>query len=286
MSNEILDLRIEDIHIDEEFNCRGHIAPMNVVELARDIDLHGLTSPVIVQPYDAKRQAATGKKYRLVAGYRRATAFGLLKRETIPCIVKLGLDDARARIINLTENIQRQDLNPLQEAKAVEELRKLRYSREQIATELSMSQGWVQVRTMIIELPEEIQQEVAAGLLTSQHIRDLHSLKGRPEEQFNAVKLIKDRKATGSKRPISIKPKNANPKIKKERKAPEIYKLQEHIRKAFDDEPMAGRLARIVLGWVAGDASDRDVFETVQQIADQHGLDYKIPQITVDQMED
>src|SRR5258706_4547785 len=167
----IQELPLKDIFADTDFNCRGAIAPIDVVDLARDIDAHGLQQAIVVQPFKDPQY-----KYRIVAGYRRHKAFQVLQRETIPCNVVDGLSDVQARIMNLSENLKRKDLNMLQEAKALEHLKNAGLTQDDVAREIGMSRGWTQIRFMILDLPKEIQYEVAAGFLSQQQVRDLSTL--------------------------------------------------------------------------------------------------------------
>ncbi len=78
----VQDIPLNDILADPSFNCRGIIAPIDVVELAKDIEQHKLQNPIIVQNIDPKNNI--GKDFRIVAGHRRYSAFKVLKKETIP----------------------------------------------------------------------------------------------------------------------------------------------------------------------------------------------------------
>jgi ParB family chromosome partitioning protein len=110
---------LDDIRVDTDFNCRGAITPISVHELANNIRTAGLIEPVVVRPYDKD-----GFKYDLVAGFRRTQAFKNLranepeKYSEIPVVIK-NVTLAEAKILNLIENIHREDLNILQEARAL-----------------------------------------------------------------------------------------------------------------------------------------------------------------------
>ena len=80
----IVELPISKIHADEEFNCRGPISPMEVMDLAESIREKGLLQPVVVMEYDQAEKERTGYDYLLIAGYRRYTAkVKILRHETI-----------------------------------------------------------------------------------------------------------------------------------------------------------------------------------------------------------
>ena len=162
----IKQIPLDDIHADAEFNCRGDILPIDVHDLALDIKERGLLQPVIVSPYTEEQEAETGYKYRLIAGFRRFTAHRVIQEKRILCIIRPDMvDEAEARLLNLTENTQRKDLNILQEARALTGLRALGVGEFDIAKRLGKSRGWVQVRCILLKLPEELHQEAAAGLI-------------------------------------------------------------------------------------------------------------------------
>lgn len=173
--DRIYDLPMKEIYADLTFNCRGHIDPASCAELAKDIKNKGLVQPVMVQPYDK----VPGKKFRIVMGHRRHMAHQINHAETIRAIVKEGLSDLDARVLNICENIQRQDLNILQEAMSIDSLRRGGWNELQTADKIGMSRGWVQVRFMLLDLPIEIQHEAAAGLIPQSAIRKAWTSGGR-----------------------------------------------------------------------------------------------------------
>lgn len=264
---------LKDIFADSDFNCRGEIAPIDVVDLAKDIEQSvspenptGLQSPIIVQPYDK----VPGKKYRIVAGHRRYESFKILKRSHIPAFVRTDLTDLAARILNLGENLKRKDLNPVQEARALDHLKQAGMGQEEVAARLGMSRGWVQVRFMILDMPEDIQNEIAAGLLNQHQIREIHMMP--TEDQYKAVKAIKEAKERGEKAKPVIK-KRGDALRKRIRKPPEIFVMIEHIMEALGGANLATR----ALAWSAGEISDMELFRDIREEAEAAGRRYEVP---------
>jgi len=181
-------IEVSKIYSDPSFNCRGFITPLNVIDLARDITKRGLIEPVIIRP----RIVTTpeGFDYVLIAGHRRHMAYVVNEAKHIPAIVRENVDDFEARCINAIENLKREDLNMLQEARTVEHFKNAGWSRDDVAKELGVSSGWVQVRFMILNMPEEIQQAIAAGFYTQTQIRDLNGIK-EPKKQMEIAKVLK-----------------------------------------------------------------------------------------------
>lgn len=274
---EIINVQIKDIHMDEDFNCRGHIAPMDVVDLAKDIERRGLLQPVVVQPYSDDDAIKYGKKYRLLAGFRRTTAHKVLARDntkfnTIPCTIHEPVSEAEACFLNLAENVNRSDLTILQEAKALEKLKALSVTEADCGLHLGKSRGWVQVRYMLLGLPNEVQQEVAAGFINQTQIRELYAIYGTAGQDacFRAVRDIKDAKIRGKS--ISVNPSKHNKNAKRQRSRAEIQGMLSHVHDTFGHS-----LTTRALAWASGEISDNDLYTTLRTEAEKAGKIYLIP---------
>ena len=273
-------LAVNEILFDEDFNCRGHITPMDVVDLAKSIKEHGLIQPVVVTMLTGARlNAHPDKKYLLIAGYRRYTAFRINKDSNIPAIIRTDMgDEADARLFNLSENLQRKELNIPQEAAALAKLYKLGLTETQIAERLGMSRGWVQVRVMVLKLPTVVQAEIAAGWLNQTQIRDVYSHYTNLGEDacYDVVKKFKDDKLKGRKntRKKVSKKKDKNPSVKRERTRDDIFELQEHVYGQFRGNSIITR----VLAWCAGEISSDELHTSIEDYADSHGLEYSAPE--------
>ena len=276
---QVSDTSMDLILFDEDFNCRGPIAPMDVVDLANSIKEHGLIQPVVVTNLTGHRLAAhPEKKFLLIAGYRRFTAFKVNGDDSIPAILRTDMgDETDARFFNLSENLQRKDLNIIQEARALSKLEKLEVSEDEASKRLGMSRGWVQVRYMVLRLPELVQQEIAAGWLSQKQIRDAYShLKESGEEAcFEIVRGFKDDKIKGRKgtRKKVKKSKKKQLESKKKRERDEIFELQDHIYKEFGGNNIATRL----LAWTAGEITSLDIHTALQVWAKEQDRGYRMP---------
>ena len=264
------DVALSDIHNDVEFNCRGDINPGDVIDLARSMKEQGLQNPVTLQLYSPEEQQRFGYKYRLVSGYRRHMAARVLEWPTIPAIIRTDLSTIDARLFNLTENLQRKNLNILQEARALKNLKAEGLTQDEVASKLNQSRGWVQVRFMLLELPDPIQQEAAAGLLSQQQVRDLYTLPTN-DMRYDAVKRIKDARSRGEKVP-KAQVKKSSILAKKHRERSEIFAMMEHIQ-----EYVGNNFGTRCLAWCAGEIADVDLFHDVQRLAIEAGRNYEIP---------
>lgn len=265
---EVTHVPLKDILADPEFNCRGVIAPVDVVDLCNDITEHGLQNPIMLQTMEGNLY-----KYRIVAGHRRFMAFRVLKKETIPAFIRDDLSELNARVLNLTENLQRSDLNMMQEAYAIKRLKDLGVNREDTARLIGKSVGWVQVRYMALDLPPEIQAEVAAGLLCQQDVRDLNTIKANKEAQYEAVKWIKEAKISGKRKPNILNKSKRKLNMRRMRQKPEIYNLQDLLYDTFGGNTIGTK----ILGWCSGVCTDLDLYEAIKKEAEEKGISFTIP---------
>ncbi len=274
---QVYSIPLDDIFLDESFNCRGSIAPIDVLDLARDIKDRKLDTPITVQPYDG----VPGKKYRIVTGHRRYTAFEVNRADPevgekyseIPAFIERNLDETQARTLNLRENLHRKQLNILQEANSLKYYFDLKvFSDIDIADMVGMSPPWVTVRKALLKLPKEIQEVAAAGLMTQQQIKHCATLK-TPEKQFAFVKKIKEAKEKGESLNLTPSIKTSKDALKqRERKAPEIKEMKELIYDTFGPN-----LATRALAWAEGVISTVELNGSIEAEARKLGIQYKTP---------
>ena len=150
-------------------------------ELSESIKKHGIIQPLIVRK--------KGLNYELVAGERRLRAAKLAKLQTVPVLVR-EYDEKQMRELSLVENIQRHDLNPLEEAKAIQELMKqCSYTQAQAAERLGRSRAAVANLLRMLNLPEELQAMIADEKVTAGQMRPLSALTDR-EQQLKIGKAL------------------------------------------------------------------------------------------------
>jgi len=262
---EVKMLKLSEVFADPTFNCRGLIAPVDVMDLARDIKKHGLITPITVESFDGKE----GKKYRVIAGHRRHKAFRINEETEIPAFIRNGLSEIDARVLNLNENIARKELTLYQEALAIKALFDLKMTEAQVCKALGAARGWVQIRFMVLKLPIEIQEEVKAGNVSQQTIRDSYSVivnGGTEAEAFEVVKLYKEAKERGVK--IVARNQKVRTSPKRQRTAPEIFKLQDMVRKMFGNG-----LTTKCLAWCGGSINNEDMQQCLEEYSAKHDVD-------------
>lgn len=156
------------------FQPRQQFDDTELEELASSIRANGLLQPIVVR--------AKGAEYELVAGERRLRAAQRAGLQEIPAIVR-QVGDHEALELALIENLQRSDLNPIEEARAYERLRdEFGLTQEQIAARVGKRRSTIANALRLLRLPQDLQDELAAGRLTAGHARALLSVDS-PEEQ-------------------------------------------------------------------------------------------------------
>lgn len=154
-----------------------------ITELAQSIREHGIIQPIVVRK--------KGKKYEIVVGERRFRAAKLANLEEIPAIVK-DLTEEQMMELAILENLQREDLTPIEEAEAYESLiEKLNFTQEELAKRLGKSRPYITNHLRLLQLPDEVRDLVNSGQLSMGHGRTLLGLKNKRRIPEVANKVIK-----------------------------------------------------------------------------------------------
>ena len=168
------------------FQPRVHFNEQGLNELAQSLQAGGVVQPIILRP--------RGQRYELVAGERRLRAARLAKLERLPAIVRI-LSDEQALELSLVENIQREDLNALEQARAFDRLANdFALTQEQIAARTGKDRATVANLMRLLRLPVEVQQMVEEGKLTAGHARALLKLEDSPVIQRVLAKRMAARR--------------------------------------------------------------------------------------------
>jgi ParB family chromosome partitioning protein len=164
------------------FQTRSQMNGDQLAELAASISANGVVQPVLVRPL------ANGR-YQLIAGERRWRASELAGKKTIPAILR-QVSDEQAMEITIVENLQRADLNPMEQAHAFERLsREFHMTQEQMAVRTGKDRATVANFLRLLKLPETVQARVESGELSFGHARALLALE-HAEEMEKAAKRV------------------------------------------------------------------------------------------------
>lgn len=184
ISGGVNEVRISDVEPDKN-QPRREFEQEALEELCESIKQHGVISPIVVTKIE-------GDRYRIIAGERRWRASKLAGLEKIPVIVKEYSEQQLAEI-SLVENLQREDLNPLEEAFGYKNLMDTyNLTQEQVANKVSKSRSAVANAIRLLALPEQVLDFVKTGELSAGHARTLLALSDADEMLDAANRVISD----------------------------------------------------------------------------------------------
>jgi ParB family chromosome partitioning protein len=162
------------------FNPRRNFAEAQIEELAASIRERGLVQPLVVRP-------STGDTYEIVAGERRWRAAQIANLHDVPVVVR-ALTDQEAVEIAIIENVQREDLNAIEEGEGYKLLMDGHgYTQEDLAKVIGKSRSHLANTLRLLKLPESVQDFVRSGDLSAGHARPLV---GRPDAEALAVRIV------------------------------------------------------------------------------------------------
>lgn len=179
--NQVEKIKVRSIK-PNPFQPRKEFSDEALEELATSIKEHGVLQPIIVRK--------KGVSYEIVVGERRFRASKLALQNEIPAVVR-DLTDQQMMEYALLENLQREDLNAIEEAEAYQNLMEhLSLTQEQLAQRLGKSRPYIANHIRLLSLPKEIQAYVVEGQLSTGHARALLALKNKKVMQQVAEKII------------------------------------------------------------------------------------------------
>jgi ParB family chromosome partitioning protein len=165
------------------YQTRSRVNEDQLAELAASITANGVVQPVLVRPL------ADGR-FQLIAGERRWRASQLAGKATIPAILR-QVSDEQAMEITIVENLQRADLNPMEQARAFERLsREFHMTQEQMATRTGKDRATVSNFLRLLRLPSTVQGKVESGDLSFGHARTLLAFEHAEEMEKAAQRII------------------------------------------------------------------------------------------------
>lgn len=166
-AEEVQQVPLELLH-SNPFQPRREFLPEELEELASSIRSHGILQPIVARP-------ASGG-FEIVAGERRVRACRILGFATIPAVVK-DLEDGEVALLALVENLQREDLNCLEEARGYQRLlEEFGFTQEALAQKVGKNQSTVANKLRLLRLPVEVQNFISRGIITERHARALLKL--------------------------------------------------------------------------------------------------------------
>ncbi|MGI8619492.1 MAG: ParB/RepB/Spo0J family partition protein [Gemmatimonadaceae bacterium] len=188
---------------------RKEFAPQELTELQLSLSTHGMLQPVTV------RTSQAGRGYELIAGERRFRAATALGWKEIPALVK-DVDDSTLLALALIENLQRADLNPIEEAEGYKRLvADFGMTQAQVADLVGKNRSTIANLLRLLELPQQVRDMVQSGQLTAGHVRALLALKD-DAEILAAARNIVDRQLNVRDVEATVRAATRRPKKQKQ----------------------------------------------------------------------
>lgn len=225
---------VRDIPVTEidpnPYQTRNHFDEQSLNELAASILVNGVVQPIVVRPNNGR--------FQLVAGERRWRAVKQIGREFIPAIIK-QISNEQAMEMTIVENLQREGLNPMEEARAFDRLsREFNLTQEQMSQRTGRERASIANLVRLLRLPESVQQSIEKGELSAGHAKTLLMLDA-PDAILSAAQRI--RSASLSVRqteelihrmlaPQDVAPKDAVPKRAVD---PNVRAAEEELQRAL-----------------------------------------------------
>lgn len=216
---------VQKIPIDKivpnKFQPRQNFDEVSILELAQSIKENGLAQPIIVTKIDAD-------KYEIIAGERRYRACKMLGWSEIDAIIKNDLTDDKKLKIALIENIQREDLNPVEKAYAYKKLIEMGMTQSEVAQTCGKSKSSISNTLRILELDDEIINALKNNEITEGHARALLQIPDLKERKNVFKKIISENMSVRDVENVAkcymlVEKKRTS---KKSQKSPEVYEME------------------------------------------------------------
>jgi len=223
---QVMKIPIDQI-VGAPYQPRQDFQEEGLEEMAATIKTHGLIQPIVVRPLEPG-------KYEIVAGERRWRASKMAGLKEIPAIVK-ELAPREAAEMALIENLQREDLTPLEEARAYQILiQEFGITQEELALRLGKSRPAIANALRLLQLPAEVQKMLQEGSITAGHARALLSLKDPHLQQNLASRIAGEgmtvREAEALAKQMASQGERGPKKGREPGETPEIRHLEERLQ--------------------------------------------------------
>lgn len=217
------------------YQPRKEFDELNLKTLAESIRQYGVLQPLVVTRSEVEKEdGGLQTSYELIAGERRLRASKLVGLREVPAVIRTQTEDGQMKLeLAIIENLQREDLNAVDRAKAFDLLaHKFKLTHAEIGKKMGKSREYVSNTIRLLALPEEMQEAIRSKSITEGHARPLLMLSGRPDEQATLYKEIITRK-------ISVRDSEqlarriAIEKTRKNDLSPELQKLEKELSDAL-----------------------------------------------------
>ncbi|MCS0614379.1 ParB/RepB/Spo0J family partition protein [Massilia kyonggiensis] len=245
-----------------KYQPRTRMDDGSLAELAASIKSQGIMQPVLVRPIDV---SSSGARYEIIAGERRFRAAQLAGLDEIPVLVR-EVDDQNAAAMALIENIQREDLNPLEEAQGIARLiSEFSFTHEQAAQAVGRSRSAVSNLLRLVNLAQPVQTMLMAGDIDMGHARALLAVDAASQIALANQVIAKRLSVRETEKMVAraLEEQNAPPAAARQKeKSGDIVRLEEELSDRLAT-PVAFKMGPKGRGQMIIDFADLDVLDTV-----------------------
>jgi ParB-like partition proteins len=233
---------------------RKTFSPEGLEDLAASIREHGVIQPIIVRP--------SGKGYEIVAGERRWRAARIAGLKTVPCLVR-DLSDRENMLFAIIENMQREDLNPIEEAEGIEGMMKeYGLTQAEVSSSVGKSRPYITNSLRLLRLPDEIKELMAEKELSSGHGRALLSMQDKEKMIRLADRIVKEGLSVRAAEAIAAGriPEARKKRGKPARKNEDVKRVEDELKTALGTKVnlrMTGDKGRIEIEYYSREELER-----------------------------
>lgn len=194
-----------------------------IEELAASIKEHGIIQPIVVRKHK--------KGYEIVAGERRWRAAIKAELSVVPCLIR-ELDDEQNMLIAIIENMQREDLNPIEEAEGLLQMTDtFGMTQEQVSKSVGKSRPYITNAMRLLKLPPYIRESISEGVLTAGHGRTLITVSDEEKREKLFKKIVEEGLSVReTEKLVSSESKTKKKKPLKKRKNPDVLLVEEELK--------------------------------------------------------
>ena len=224
-----------------------------IEELAASIREHGIIQPIVV------RKKSRG--YEIVAGERRWRAAIKAELSQVPCLIR-NLDDEQNMLIAIIENMQREDLNPIEEAEGLRQMTEtFGMTQEQVSRSVGKSRPYITNSMRLLKLPEYIRESIAEGRISAGHGRTLIAASDEDMRKSIWEKMIKEGLSVREAEKLAAgSPGAKKRKPASKRKNPDVARVEEDLKDIFGTKVSinaAGKKGKIEIEYYSGEELNR-----------------------------
>jgi ParB family chromosome partitioning protein len=221
----LVNLKMDKIR-SNRYQPRTRMDEDKLTELAASIKERGIIQPVVVRQ--------TGEEFELVAGQRRFAAAKSLGWETIPAVIVGRLSKEDMLELSLIENLQREDLNPIDTAKGYKRLlEECLLTQTEVAEKIGKDRSSVTNTIRLLSLPEKVQKLISEGKLSEGHARTILALSSGEEQIALARRVVKEGLSVRKTEDLAYGKKRSKAVKRKQKVSPAYFEIEQKLKQFF-----------------------------------------------------